>query len=357
MERAIKMKGFDSTTYSVNDFLEWYDRKQLVLSPKFQRRSVWKDVAKSFLMDSIIREKPLPKIFIRQITDIKTRTTIREVVDGQQRLRTIIDFINDGFKIKRVHNQEYGEKYFSQLDEDAQSLILTYKFSVDTLIGVEDSEIMDIFARLNTYTTPLNKQELINAEFYGYFKQAVYGISYKYNKFWIENKIFTEYQTMRMNEVELTADLFIAFIDGIQSRKVVKTYYKKYDEEFDERSILESRFDETISLIIRLFGHTLKKSNFRKPALFYALFLALYNLKYNIAGLPKAVASGINEKSEAKIKSCLDRIEEIVESDAEQLDKRQLEFYISISRATSDNESRKTRTKYIIEELNQAFLY
>lgn len=349
------MKGFDSTTYSVNDFLEWYERKQLVLSPKFQRRSVWKDVAKSFLMDSIIREKPLPKIFIRQMTDIKTRTTVREVVDGQQRLRTIIDFINDGFKIKRVHNQEHGELYFSQLDENTQSLILTYKFSVDTLIGVEDSEIMDIFARLNTYTTPLNKQELINAEFYGYFKQSVYGVSHKYNKFWIENKIFTEYQTMRMNEVELTADLFIACIDGIQSRKVVKTYYKKYDEEFDERSILEDRFDEIISLIIRLFGDSLKKSNYRKQALFYALFLALYNIKYNIKEMPQSVTRNINEKSEAKIKNCLDRIEEIVEADAEQLDKRQLDFYISISRATSDYESRKTRTNFIIEELNRAF--
>ena len=145
------MKGFDSTTYTVNDFLEWYERKQLVLSPKFQRRSVWKDVAKSFLIDSILRDKPLPKIFIRQMTDIKNRITIREVVDGQQRLRTIIDFINDGFKIKKVHNNEYGEKYFSQLDEETQSSILTYKFSVDTLIGVEDSDIMDIFARLNTY--------------------------------------------------------------------------------------------------------------------------------------------------------------------------------------------------------------
>jgi hypothetical protein len=51
------MKGFDSTTYSVNDFLEWHERKQLVLSPKFQRRSVWKDVAKSFLMDSISKRK------------------------------------------------------------------------------------------------------------------------------------------------------------------------------------------------------------------------------------------------------------------------------------------------------------
>lgn len=51
MEKVITMKGYGSTTYTVNDFLEWHEREQLVLSPKFQKRSVWKDVAKSFLID------------------------------------------------------------------------------------------------------------------------------------------------------------------------------------------------------------------------------------------------------------------------------------------------------------------
>lgn len=352
MEKVIKMKGFDSTTYSVNDFLEWHERNQLVLSPKFQRRSVWRDAAKSFLIDSILRGKPLPKIFIRQLTDIKTRTTIREVVDGQQRLRTILDYINDGFKVKKVHNPENGEKYFSQLDEDAQSAILTYKFSVDTLIGVEDGEIMDIFARLNTYSTPLNKQELINAEFYGYFKQSVYATSYRYNRFWTENKIFTEYQTMRMNEVELTADLFIAFLDGIQNRKRVRVYYKEYDERFEKRDELERAFDETISLITRLFGDNLKKSVFKKPALFYALFLSLHNLKHPVPGLPEADLADLTAKAESKIKSCLDRIEEL--TSAEDLTREELEFVTSISRATSDGESRKTRTVYIVNQLNKA---
>lgn len=353
MGKVILMKGFDSTTYSVNDFLEWHERKQLVLSPKFQRRSVWKDVAKSFLMDSILRGKPLPKIFIRQLTDIKTRTTIREVVDGQQRLRTILDYINDGFKVKKVHNAEHGEKYFSQLDDAAQSAVLTYKFSVDTLIGVEDADIMDIFARLNTYTTPLNKQELINAEFYGYFKQAVYSTSYKYNNFWIENKIFSEYQTMRMNEVELTADVFIACLDGIQSRKSVKTYYKKYDNFFEDQLGIENRFDKTISLITRIFGDSLKKSAFRKPALFYSLFLAICNMGENISGLPTSVQITFNEKVESKIKSCLDRIEELL--DMEELTREEQNFITSISRATSDADSRTTRTKYIVNQFNKAF--
>lgn len=348
------MKSFDSTTYTVNDFLEWYERKQLVLSPKFQRRSVWKDVAKSFLIDSILREKPLPKIFIRQRTDIKNRTTVREVVDGQQRLRTIILFINDGFKVKKVHNKEYGEKYFSQLDEEAQSAILTYKFSVDILIGVEDSDIMDIFARLNTYTTPLNKQELINAEFYGYFKQLVYGVSHKYNKFWIDNKIFTEYQIMRMNEVELTADLFIAFMDGIQNRKSVKYYYRNFDEQFDERELLKERFDEVISLITKIFDKNLGKSKYKKPALFFAMFLALYNIKYDIKNIDNMnhIEGKLCDSEMSKIKNCLDRVEEIINSD--DLSKEQLEFVTSISRATSDAESRKIRTKFIVNEIGKA---
>lgn len=351
IEGEKNMSGFDTIPYKINDFLEWNERKQLVLSPKFQRRSVWKDVAKSFLIDSIIRQKPLPKIFIRELTDIKTRTTRREVVDGQQRLRTILDFINDGFKVKHVHNSEYGETYFSNLPENIQSRILQYKCSVDVLQEVDDGEIMDIFARLNTYTTPLNPQELINAKYYGYFKQLVYSLSYKYNQFWVNNKIFTEYQTMRMIEVEMTADLIIAAMDGIQNRKIVDMYYKKYDDEFEDRKIYETRFDEIISLIVDIFDDGLKTSKFRKPALFYSLFLAIYNLKYEIKGYESLKLNNINEKQISKMNSILDQIEIFTESD--DLSKEEGAFVTSISRATSDALSRKTRTSFIIDKLNE----
>src|SRR5476651_2166971 len=52
-----KMKNFDSRTYSINDFREWNDRQQLELAPRFQRRDVWTDKARSFLMDTILRGK------------------------------------------------------------------------------------------------------------------------------------------------------------------------------------------------------------------------------------------------------------------------------------------------------------
>lgn len=347
------MRKFDPATYTINDFLEWNDKDQLVLSPKFQRRSVWKDVAKSFLIDSLLRDKPLPKIFIRQITDVKTRKTIREVVDGQQRLRTIIDYINDGFKIKRSHNEQYGELFFSQLPEDIQKNILDYKFSVDVLKGVDDSEVMDVFSRLNTYTTPLNKQELINAEFFGYFKQLVYKISYKYNKFWIDNKIFSEYQIMRMNEVELTADLIIAMIDGIQNRKAVKQYYKKYDEEFDNQKTYEKIFDEIIFSIEQIFETENIGSFFRKPALFYSLFLALYNLKYGLKTFESLNIEAFDKKIIAKLKYILEDIPEIAKKEPNERTKDENSFITYISRATSDTESRKRRTAYLINRFNK----
>jgi uncharacterized protein with ParB-like and HNH nuclease domain len=93
------VKSFDSRTYSVNDFVEWDSQKQLVLNPAFQRRAVWSEKAKSYLIDTILRGKPIPKVFIRQKLNVTTKTSIREVVDGQQRLRTILSYLRDGFAL------------------------------------------------------------------------------------------------------------------------------------------------------------------------------------------------------------------------------------------------------------------
>ena len=222
------MKNFDSRTYSINDFIEWEERKQLEISPKFQRRSVWSPQAKSYLIDTILKDKPLPKIFIRATTDPKTRRTVREIVDGQQRMRTILSFVKDGFRISKIHNEEFGGMTYSELPEDVQTEFLKYELSVDLLLDLPDRDILDIFARLNTYSVSLNKQELFNAKYFGYFKQLVYKLSGDYYTFWTENKIFTDRKIMRMAEAELITDLLIAILDGIQSKKSADKYYQLY---------------------------------------------------------------------------------------------------------------------------------
>ena len=118
------MKNFDSRVFGIGDFVEWDKNNQLVLNPAFQRRSVWSDKAKSYLMDTILRGKPIPKFFIRQTINVSTKSSIREVVDGQQRLRTILSFIKDGFVVSRTQNSEFGGKRFSRLLKNASILLL-----------------------------------------------------------------------------------------------------------------------------------------------------------------------------------------------------------------------------------------
>jgi hypothetical protein len=343
------MKNFDSRTYSINDFIEWEDRKQLEISPKFQRRSVWSPQAKSYLIDTILKDKPLPKIFIRATTDPKTKRTVREIVDGQQRMRAILSFVKDGFKISKIHNEEYGGMTYSELPEDVQADFLKYEISVDLLLDLSDRDVLDIFARLNTYSVSLNKQELFNAKYFGYFKQLVYKLSGDYYTFWTENKIFTERKIVRMAEAELVTDLLIAILDGIQSKKNAEKYYQAYDETMEDRKEIENNFVNTMNLIGNLFENTLQDSNFRTVPNFYGLFIALYHMNYAIPNLEIA-RHKIDIKDYPKIRNCLDEINCIFESEDE-LPKEYYEFIKSTRDATTDVPARTTRCKFIANKL------
>src|SRR6266480_2216925 len=130
------------TQYRVSDFLSWQRAKSLVLSPSFQRNPVWKVGAKSFLVDTVVRGLPMPIIFLReQKTDLESLEPKREVVDGQQRLRTLISFIEprslpdykeerDAFTVQKNHNAEIAGKKFSELSPELKRRLLDYQFSV-----------------------------------------------------------------------------------------------------------------------------------------------------------------------------------------------------------------------------------
>lgn len=345
------MKNFDSRTYSINDFIEWDDRGQLEISPKFQRRSVWSPQAKSYLIDTILKDKPLPKIFIRATTDPKTKKTTREIVDGQQRIRTILSFVKDGFRISKVHNEEFGGMLYSELPDEVQGEFLKYELSVDLLLDVQDRDILDVFARLNTYSVSLNKQELFNAKYFGYFKQLVYKLSGDFYTFWTENRIFTDTKIMRMAEAELMTDLIIAALEGIHSKKSAEKYYSKYDEDFGCRKEIESNIKGTMDLIGNLFGSTLKTSNFRTVPNFYGLFVALYHMNFGIPNmaLPR---KAITEKDIPKIVNTLEDINSIFEMD--EIPKEYFDFIKSTKDATTDVPARTTRCSFIVNKLYES---
>ena len=174
------MKTFEvtRTQYKVSDFLSWQRAGTLSLSPSFQRRPVWTKGAKSYLIDTIVRGLPIPILFLRERhTDLNSLEPAREIVDGQQRIRTIITYVvphllknlnknREPFTILPVHNEELAGKEFEQLSASTKRRILDYQFSVHILSSeTEDREVLQIFARMNSTGTKLNAQELRNAEF------------------------------------------------------------------------------------------------------------------------------------------------------------------------------------------------
>lgn len=300
-------------------------------------------------MDTIVRGKPIPKLFIRQKINTTTHESIREVVDGQQRLRTILSFLNDGFQISKKQNKEFGGLYFSQLDDQARQNILTYEVSADLLVNMGDSEVLDVFGRLNSYAITLNEQEKINANHFGPFKTLADSIGHQYFDFWVHNRILTESQIMRMAEVSLVADILIAMIEGIKSKKQIKAYYDLYEQQFDyDPDDLERKFRTTLEDIDKTFEGTLKKTEFRRIHIFYSLFTALYHLRWGLKSIdtPKISDSNWNH---ARIRNSLLSVDDIFSSeDKRLLDQDQSRFLEDSRRATTDAAVRIRRTKYLI---------
>mgnify|MGYP000278482157 CR=1 FL=1 len=342
-------KIYNIKSYLINDFREWEERGELILSPKFQRRRVWSEKAKSYLIDTILRGLPLPPIFIREKIDLSTKKTIREVIDGQQRLATILDYLKDGLKVSKTHNEDYGGLYFGQLPEDIQNEILQYELTVNVVLTPEDKEILGIFARLNTYTVPLNKNELWNANYFGLFKQTVHSLARDYYTFWVESKILSEQKITRMGDVDLVSELVIAIIDGIQNRKVIEKYYKKFDDEFEQRKEIENFFKNTIDTIGKIYYEILPSSYFNGLPPFYTLFCVIFDLLYGLKGSDNT--RRIKPSDYPKIKTILQEIDSIL--DIGKTEKKYSDdikqFLDDCKRHTTVKEVRERRHRFLIK--------
>lgn len=278
------MATFGQREYSIRELFDSYNRKELILSPKFQRRSVWEYKAKSYLIDSIVRGLPIPRLFIREKSRLDL-TVIKEIVDGQQRLRTIFDFLNNGFVISPIHNPEFGNFKFKDLPDDRKMAFLNYTLSAVILIDLGDDEVFNIFSRLNTYAIKLNSQELLNSQFFGCYKQLVYHLAGEYRKFWLDSHLLSERSIARMEDAKLVSQLLSVIVSGKIESNSFKTdsyLYRKYDDNFPESSTLEHNFKETVDLISNIYNDELRDTAFSQVPLFYSLFLVLYHFKYNI---------------------------------------------------------------------------
>jgi len=351
------MKNFDTRAYNISDFIEWHENGLLELSPDFQRRSVWTANAKSYLIDTILRGKPIPKLLLSQ--KLQGSRNLRIVVDGQQRLRTMLEFYQNDFKISRVHNEEFAGKTFGTLPEDVQNEFLKYEFGVDLLFDLPYEDILDIFARINSYTVKLKTQELYNARYVGYFKQAVFKYGLKYVRYFIDGKILTKSNVARMAEAELSADMFVALIDSVRTNKGIESYYKKYEDEEGPLKRAKEQFDLTMSFIGAIYpSQELANTNWRRPHLFYSLFTAIAHNLFTLTGLEEASRIRITLSRTGKVRIILDEIslkyDEYTEDSESEIPKNYKDFINFSRRRTTDTAARVYRASFICNQIHRS---
>lgn len=273
------------SSHPISDIRDWSNRRRLEVRPDFQRKEVWSDAARVFLMDTILSNIPMPKIFLQ--TQIKDGDTYRVVIDGQQRLLAILAFLNNDYKLEPPYVGPHQNAYFRDLPQDTQDDFLAYKVDTNEIRNATEETIRTIYSRVNKYTFALTKQELRRADFPGDFLRLSEKLAAL--SFFEESRIFTLINSKRMRDVEFISELLALLIAGPQDkRETLDDFYLKYmhwDEA--EMQIAESRFLNAVTDIQKIWSvidpkenalfeqKEFSKTRFRQKADFYALLAAI----------------------------------------------------------------------------------
>ncbi len=345
------------TVFTASQFVDWQRNGILQLNPIFQRRPVWRPPARSQLIDSIVKGYPIPIVLLRQVQDLTTLKMKMEVVDGQQRLRTLIAYLDsdalpdykhevDAVVVRSTHNPEIAGKPFQKLPKELKQAILSYEFSTHILpASTGDDLVFRIFARLNSTGLSLNKQEIRNAEYHGAFKTLVYDLSFQFLNYWRDWNVFGNDAISRMDEAEAVSEFLIAMIEGLggKSQTKIDRYYRDNDETLEKVDVLEDRFTKVMLAIDSSIGSLIIDSAFQRPALFYSLWIAFYDHAYGLKSpLKKRTPTSLPAKLENKFLHLSERII-----------KKQLPDSVqdAMERATSDPARRRERHLFLMKTL------
>lgn len=323
----------------VQDIINQDKNKELDKSPWYQRRSVWTIPQKSYLINTLFEKKPIPSLYIRHSLDLEAERSIREVVDGQQRIRAILEYIDDAFPAKHP-NHNLKVKYSELSKEEAKDFRLT-SLSIGYLLGATDADVIEIFGRLNSVSKTLNPQEKRNARFSGEFKQFCLRQASIRLALWRDLGVFTANDIARMQETQFVSDIANNMINGLSdfSQDRLDKIYKLYDEDFPKQDEIAARFENVFSQVASLAQTTIKDTIFSRQPLFFSLCIIIDSLKKK---LPiKLIEQVLNEID-------LNFMSDIPLSERNSKD---IEFIKACTASTQRISSREVRDTYIREFL------
>ncbi|MBB4855558.1 hypothetical protein HNP40_002965 [Mycobacteroides chelonae] len=180
------------------------------------------------------------------------------MVDGQQRLRTIIDFSSGSFALGAKAKEYKGLRY-GNLEADLQDAFLAYKLTFEQLLNASDDDVLEVFVRINSYAVPVIEPELRNARFDNDFSDLVKETVKASGELW-HLGIVSERDRVRMVDQSIIAELF-AFLDrGVSdgSEADITRYYglvkNRTRNDLPDPDGIARVVDKSLELLDRLKG-------------------------------------------------------------------------------------------------------
>jgi hypothetical protein len=273
-----------STQMTIAEYCDQLQSNSIIINRDYQRSPKrWPPAARSFLIDTILQGYPIPKIILAQQTDLASRRTRKEVVDGQQRSMAISDFYRNRLTISG--DSDFAGKTFSDLDEPKQQAFVDYALGIDILTGADNADIRQMFRRMNSYTVPLNPQEQRYATHQGPVKWVVFEQSGVYAEMFKAIGVFGEKQISSMQDGLLITELAFAIVNGLKTtnKRMLDKFYGDREAGFPEQQIVSMALREGFDFILAM--PDIHGSELMKPYQLYCLTLAAAHAKQCIDAL------------------------------------------------------------------------
>jgi hypothetical protein len=245
--------------WSINRLKQRYDEGKLNLNPPYQRKFIWSLSDQQTLIQSIIKGYAIPNIFLHEINK-----DLYEMVDGQQRTRTILGFIDNQFTTFD------GISYDNLIN---QSVINNYIIPVTIIESIESNEyIEDFYSLVNRSGVKLNRPELKKAEFFDTkFLKLITELSN--NEHFKSLELFTDITAKRMTDVDFISELVTYLIEGISDKKIKVDKVFENDITGDQYTKTKLHFESILNVFNELnLLFPIKKTRYKQRNDFYTLF-------------------------------------------------------------------------------------
>ena len=282
-------------TQDISWFLDQYERNQLDLDPPYQRRSVWSPRDKRFFIDTILNNFPAPPVFLHKTLDDEGRSTYH-VVDGKQRLETIIEFTEDKIAIPEDFSDiTLRKRRWKELSRETRTRYWNYELAVEMIPDVSDAQIRSTFERINRNSRRLTPQEMRHAKYDGWFIDFVEREAAREE--WSKFGVATTARTRRMMDVQFISELLAVIIKrqifGFD-QDMLDDLYAEYDDISELATFVEDDFVEEVDRVKSIISRILDdapelKSALRAQSNFYTLWSYLHFERSSLSGIPEVV--------------------------------------------------------------------